>query len=428
VYPPAKRLPWTLLHVLVVGLMVAAGLATVSIAGEARDAEPTGSVQQVESAQPLLRGEPSTAFAALAPAYVPPPRAQVASGPLVLRGDVPPPPPCVDDPAHPTFCVYTVQPGDTLSGIAELYRLGASEYLSAVEMLAESNKPDVVSSDEIVPGQKLRLPKQTGIVHTVFSTRTLSEIVALYGVSIEAVIAVPENGIDADGHIEVGQDILVPDPQQLPPVVAPELPPIPEATEEQATPEEEPPEPVEPPPVDTPEPVETEEPEPEETPEPAEEEEEEEEEDDDEEDDEPVIIVSDLGDRPADASVYGFVWPVWGPISSYFGPGHPLGIDVDLYDDPNSPVGASKAGIVTFAGGNACCSYGLYVIVEHGDGTSTLYAHLSQIAVVQGQIVNTGQLLGFTGATGYATGNHLHFEVRIGDNVVDPLIFLPPPQ
>jgi murein DD-endopeptidase MepM/ murein hydrolase activator NlpD len=435
VYPPARRFPWTLLHMLVVGLAVAASFATASLASDVERAELGRDSAVLALHQPLTSSESNAAFAALAPAYVPPPQAQVAANPIVVRGNLLPPPPCVDDPAHPTFCVYTVQPGDTLSGIAELYRLGGNEYLSAVEMLAQSNKPDVVSSDEIVPGQKLRLPKQTGIVHTVFSTRTLSEIVVLYGVSVEAVIDVPENGITVDGHIEVGQDILVPDPQQLPPAVTPELPPVPEPTEEQdVLEEEEAPEPVEPPPVDTPEPVETEEPieteepEPEETPDPVEDEEAGDEEEDEDGDQEPVIIVSDLGDRPAEPSIYGFVWPVWGPISSYFGPGHPLGIDVDLYDDPNSPVGAAKAGIVTFAGGNACCSYGLYVIVEHGDGTSTLYAHLAQIAVVQGQVVNTGQLLGFTGATGYATGNHLHFEVRIGDIVVDPLIFLPPPQ
>jgi murein DD-endopeptidase MepM/ murein hydrolase activator NlpD len=296
----------------------------------------------------------------------------------------------------------------------------------------------VVSSDEIVPGQKLRLPKQTGIIHTVFSTRTLSEVAALYGVGIDAVIAVPANGIDSDGHIQVGQDILIPDPSQLPPAVTPELPPIPEPTEEPAAEtEDEEAETVEPPPIETPEaeatatpepeetPEVTETPEPEETEEPADDEEEGEDEEEAEEDDEDVIIVSDLGDRPSEPSQYGFVWPVWGSISSYMGPGHPLGIDIDLYQDPNSPIGAAKAGIVTFAGGNLCCSYGLYVIVEHGDGTSTLYGHLSQIAVSQGQVVSTGQLLGFGGATGYATGNHLHFEVRIGDNVVDPLIFLP---
>jgi murein DD-endopeptidase MepM/ murein hydrolase activator NlpD len=416
--------------------MAGAGLATVSLASDEQDATRFSDQVAAASLQPLPEPKPSSSFAAPAPVYVAPPQARVALGPLILSQHTPPPPPCVDDPAHPLFCVYTVQPGDTLSGIAELYRLGGNEHLSAVEMLAQSNKPDVISSDEIVPGQQLRLPKRTGIVHTAFSTRTLGEVVALYGVTVEAVTAVPENGIAADGQIQVGQDILIPDPQHLPPEVEPELPPLPEPTEEGQTPEaapeqDEPAPTVEPPPIETPEPAETPEPEatpePEDTPEPEEDEQEAEDEAEEEQDeDEDVIIVSDLGDRPSDPSVYGFVWPVWGQISSYFDAGHPLGIDIDMYDDPHSPVGSAKAGIVTFAGGDACCSYGLYVIVEHGDGTSTLYAHLSQIAVSQGQVVSTGQLVGFAGATGYATGNHLHFEVRIGDHVVDPLIFLPP--
>jgi murein DD-endopeptidase MepM/ murein hydrolase activator NlpD len=432
-YPPARRFPWKLLHVLVVGLVVGATFATVSLTSEAeRTNTETATTSEISPLQQSFAPQdaPAAIFAALAPEYVPPPQSQLATQQLLLRAHMLPPPPCVDDPAHPTFCVYTVQAGDTLSAIAVNYGISGNEYLSAVEMLAQSNQPDVISSDEIVPGQKLRLPKRVGIVHTVFATRTLSEITELYGVSVEDVIAVPENGISADGHIEVGQDILIPNPQQLPPTVTPELPPIPEPTEEpepvetQEVIEEEAPEPVEPPPVDTPEPVETEEPEPVETQEPVDEDEQQ---DEDNSGDDPIIVSELLGDRPTDPSLYGFVWPAWGPISSYFGPGHPLGIDIDMYEDPNEPIGAAKGGIVTFAGGNICCSYGLYVIVDHGDGTSTLYAHLSQIVVTQGQLVSTGQLLGFAGATGYATGNHLHFEVRIGDNVVDPLIFLPEP-
>jgi murein DD-endopeptidase MepM/ murein hydrolase activator NlpD len=420
-----RRFPWTLLHILIVGLMVGGAFATASLSSDAQKAEsePQSETLAAKQPQPVTRSEPSSTFSSLAPVNAPSPQqTDVEEAPLVLAEHMPPPQPCAQDPAHPTFCVYTVQSGDTLSAIAQTYAISGNEYLSAVEMLAQSNKPDVVSSDQIVPGQKLRLPKQTGIIHTVFSTRTLSEIVTLYGVSVEEVIAVPENGIDSDGHIQVGQDILIPNPRQLPPAVTPELPPIPEPTEEEASPlDEEAPETVVPPPpetpevVDTPEPVDTEEPEPEETPEPV----------DEDEDVPPPVILSNLGDRPSEPSQYGFVWPVWGQISSYFGPSHPLGIDIDLYADPNAPIGAAKAGIVTFAGGNPCCSYGCYVIVEHGDGTSTLYGHLSQIAVTEGQVVTTGQLLGFGGATGYATGNHLHFEVRIGDNVVDPLIFLP---
>jgi murein DD-endopeptidase MepM/ murein hydrolase activator NlpD len=88
-------------------------------------------------------------------------------------------------------------------------------------------------------------------------------------------------------------------------------------------------------------------------------------------------------------------------------------------------VVAAAAGTVTFAGGNPCCSYGLYVVVDHGNGFTTLYAHLSQIAFAQGQRVTQGQLLGLGGRTGYATGNHLHFEVRLNGAVVNPLSVLP---
>jgi murein DD-endopeptidase MepM/ murein hydrolase activator NlpD len=125
------------------------------------------------------------------------------------------------------------------------------------------------------------------------------------------------------------------------------------------------------------------------------------------------------------SSGYGFLWPTSGPISSYFGPGHPLGIDIDLYGADGSPIGAAKAGTVSFAGGNPCCSYGYYVVVDHGDGFQTLYAHLSGIAVGEGQYVESGQLVGYGGSTGYSTGTHLHFEVHYGGGIVDPLAYLP---
>jgi murein DD-endopeptidase MepM/ murein hydrolase activator NlpD len=126
-----------------------------------------------------------------------------------------------------------------------------------------------------------------------------------------------------------------------------------------------------------------------------------------------------------DSSGYGFIWPVSGPLSSYFGPGHPLGIDIDLYGQGGQPIGAARAGTVSFAGGNPCCSYGYYVVVDHGDGFQTLYAHLSGIAVAEGQYVEMGQLLGYGGTTGYSTGTHLHFEVHYSGSIVDPLAYLP---
>jgi murein DD-endopeptidase MepM/ murein hydrolase activator NlpD len=121
----------------------------------------------------------------------------------------------------------------------------------------------------------------------------------------------------------------------------------------------------------------------------------------------------------------GFAWPAAGPISNYFGPSHPLGIDIDLSDNPTAPIGAAKAGAVTFAGGNPCCSYGYYVVVDHEDGDQTLYANLSAIAVNVGQSLAQGQQLGNAGRSGYATGDQLHFEVRRAGTVVNPISVLP---
>jgi murein DD-endopeptidase MepM/ murein hydrolase activator NlpD len=119
------------------------------------------------------------------------------------------------------------------------------------------------------------------------------------------------------------------------------------------------------------------------------------------------------------------VWPVYGPISSYMDYSHPLGIDIDLYNNPGAPIVAATSGTVTFAGGNSCCSYGYHVIIVSPDGIETLYAHFSGFAVSSGQTVNQGQVIGYGGCTGYCTGNHLHFEVFDNGVRVDPLAYLP---
>jgi murein DD-endopeptidase MepM/ murein hydrolase activator NlpD len=116
------------------------------------------------------------------------------------------------------------------------------------------------------------------------------------------------------------------------------------------------------------------------------------------------------------------VWPALGPITSYFGPSHPLGIDIGQSE---GSVVAATDGVVLFAGGDPCCSYGLYVVVESPDGITTVYGHLDSIAVAAGQRVRQGQSLGEVGCTGHCYGTHLHFEVI--DNGVrrDPLLYLP---
>jgi len=116
------------------------------------------------------------------------------------------------------------------------------------------------------------------------------------------------------------------------------------------------------------------------------------------------------------------VWPALGPITSHFEPSHPLGIDIGQSE---GSVVAATDGIVVFAGGDPCCSYGLYVVVESTEGIFTLYAHLDSISVTQGQRVRQGQPLGIVGCTGHCFGTHLHFEVIDGGVRRDPLSYLP---
>jgi murein DD-endopeptidase MepM/ murein hydrolase activator NlpD len=121
----------------------------------------------------------------------------------------------------------------------------------------------------------------------------------------------------------------------------------------------------------------------------------------------------------------GFAWPtVSHRINSPYGPrwgGFHTGIDI--WCPEGNPDFASKGGTVIaaeYAGG-----YGNMTIIDHGGGYSSLYAHQSRMYVHQGQTVRRGQQIGACGATGNATGAHLHFEIRINGNHVNPAPYLP---
>lgn len=114
----------------------------------------------------------------------------------------------------------------------------------------------------------------------------------------------------------------------------------------------------------------------------------------------------------------GFIRPVSGRISSPYGyRTHPVYGDrrfhtgVDYAAGYGVPVGSTKSGTVILAKYNS--SYGNYVIVDHGDGIASLYAHLSGFAVGYGERVSQGQTIGYIGSTGTSTGPHLHFEIRV---------------
>ena len=88
-------------------------------------------------------------------------------------------------------------------------------------------------------------------------------------------------------------------------------------------------------------------------------------------------------------------------------------VDFNAYDDFGHPVLASTAGVVTSAIDLGSTSYGRYIVVDHGNGWSTLYAHLERMLVKEGEWVDQGRIIGLLGTTGGSTGPHLHFEERL---------------
>jgi murein DD-endopeptidase MepM/ murein hydrolase activator NlpD len=119
----------------------------------------------------------------------------------------------------------------------------------------------------------------------------------------------------------------------------------------------------------------------------------------------------------------GWQWPTVGVLTSSFDRYHPLGIDIGV--PSSTPIFASRAGQVAFTGGNQWLSYGFNIIIDHGEGYDTRYAHMNAFDVVGGQWVEAGQRIGWSGSTGRSTGPHLHFEINRWGVPQNPMIFLP---
>jgi murein DD-endopeptidase MepM/ murein hydrolase activator NlpD len=125
------------------------------------------------------------------------------------------------------------------------------------------------------------------------------------------------------------------------------------------------------------------------------------------------------------------LWPVNGKLESgvggrrnpFTGHGYEYHEGQDIDAQYGTPVDVAASGRVTVAGWQR--GYGNVVYVDHGNGLSTRYGHLSVINVSVGQIVTRGQIIGLVGSTGRSTGPHLHYEVRINNQPVDPRQYLP---
>jgi murein DD-endopeptidase MepM/ murein hydrolase activator NlpD len=141
-----------------------------------------------------------------------------------------------------------------------------------------------------------------------------------------------------------------------------------------------------------------------------------------------AILASSAG-GPFPSGGGQLAWPAAGPLTSGFGyRTHPIFGDrrfhsgIDIGAGHGAPVVAAGRGTVVFVG--TMSGYGNYIAINHGGGLATTYAHLSGFSVSNGQSVSRGQRVGSVGCTGFCTGPHLHFEVRVNGSPVDPMPYL----
>ena len=267
----------------------------------------------------------------------------------------------------PIFYEYKVQNGDTVSGIAARFGI-SSKYISW-------NNVDILSDvDSLTPGMTLQIPSVEGIIHSVRFGETVSEIAARYDAKARDIVEFRANGLAGDpNRLRDGTLILVPGGRIVP--LAPAARPAPAPTSAPTA---------------------------------------------------AAAPAAPPASRPATTtttSTTGWVWPGTGPMTSPYGPSHPLGIDIGT--GYGGAIVAARDGTVTFAGGNPCCSYGYHVIIGHDAGYETLYAHLSSFTAQIGQKVRAGEIIGYSGTSGRVTGPHLHFELRRNSAHQNPSAYLP---
>jgi murein DD-endopeptidase MepM/ murein hydrolase activator NlpD len=138
-----------------------------------------------------------------------------------------------------------------------------------------------------------------------------------------------------------------------------------------------------------------------------------------------ALLRESLIERNARIAATPSIWPTEGVVTSRFGwrwggsDWHP-GIDVAA--DSGTPIVATAEGVVVASGWNG--GYGRQVIVDHGNGITTSYAHTSENVATVGQKVKKGQLIAYVGSSGFSTGPHVHYEVKVNGTVANPARFL----
>lgn len=219
---------------------------------------------------------------------------------------------------------------------------------------------DLDNLNTIKPDQKLKILPVTGVSHEVKSGDTLESVAKKYQAEAQAILDFPFNDVPDDFKLKVGQILIVPDGV----------------------------------PISKPAPIKR------------------------------LSSQSLAGPTGSTFQAPGggqFVWPTHGGLTQYFAWYHP---GIDLANRVAPVIVASDGGTVIVAGWPDSYGYGNRVIIDHGNGYQTIYAHLSNIYVTIGQKVSRGQSIGQMGSTGRSTGTHLHFEIRYKGIAVNPLAIL----
>lgn len=225
-----------------------------------------------------------------------------------------------------------------------------------------ANESLVEHRDDLSLGQALTILPIDGALHNVMEGDSLAALAEKYKVGVEQITGYPGNDIPDDGLLVAGTSLVIP---------GADLP--------------EPPVRVVP------------------TPAPA----------------QPVTRESQV---VAGASGSGsMAWPLNGLLTAGYSSYHRA---IDIHTKSGVPVTAADGGTVTLVSW-LTYSYGYHVIIDHGNGVETLYAHLSAINVEAGQVVSQGEQVGLVGSTGRSTGPHLHFEVRVSGVQQNPFSYLP---
>lgn len=255
---------------------------------------------------------------------------------------------------------HTVQPGEVIGSIAQSYGISVATILWANGLSVRSY---------IRPGDTLIILPTDGVLHTVKSGDTVSKIARLYGGEESKIIAY--NTLAAGGSsLSVGQQLIVPGGEKTQTVSQTVAQNVTESTRK-------------------------------------------------------YTALSNVAAPPPSVAApagSGYIWPTTvRRITQYYGLKH---TGVDIAGPIGTPLYASKSGTVIKSQCGYNGGYGCYIIVDHGNGVQTLYAHASQLYVSVGEQVIQGQTIALMGSTGRSTGPHIHFEVRVNGKRTNPFSYV----